>query len=156
MLLTELFDTPIKLDWHKMGAYYFATCEIQDHYFEMPFGLIDPENDVWLTNFSVDGNVTITNDGIAKQVFAAATKAIINWSAKVNPKWIIFTASTDEPSRIRLYRRMRTRLSGWHDLSTQSEIWPQEAKDHVNAAEELTVLVRDDIYRNISKTTNSS
>jgi hypothetical protein len=71
-----------------------------------------------------DTGTGITNTGDSVQVFSAVTNIIKEYIAKHHPDNIVFGAA--EPSRVKLYKRLASRLQGYH-----TETWINENRDTV-------------------------
>lgn len=155
MKLSELANRPVKLNWNRIGRTYRVTATIPDsdpeqesHHLEIYFGMVDSEDEVWSITFSVDEEQGITDNKIEIPVFSAVMQAAKLWLNDANPRWIVATAPVDEPSRVKLYKRMASRLAPrWLDASKDPELWPMEVRALQHKLIATTVLARADVFK---------
>ena len=141
MKLAELFDSDVeKLKWNKSEKKWFTTFIIEDIPFQMFIVQDELPNDSsklgWEVGFGVDSfklrrllsktknpklekikdkrwvdnTHGVLGTGNQGKVFSTALAALKEFAKSVNPEYIFFSA--EEPSRIKLYRRMSKTLAG--------------------------------------------
>ena len=129
MHIFELFDAPTShpTRWRDYGSRASGSKIAQtqftsDRVLEV-FFLYRPPEYVSIS-FSVDNSMGITNSGDHFEVFATVAANIKEWLKTNSPTFIKFTAASDEPSRVKLYQRMASRIPGYTNISNNEELWP--------------------------------
>lgn len=133
MILREVMNSKAPYTLHDE---YHATFAIDDKQytvtFDPPETLDDPTEPVYvsfeLTHAASgrQGELNISNTGDEYEVFGTVLAIIREYMGRYSPAAISFSAETKEPSRIKLYDRMVTRIaSGW---TVKTEILGTAAK----------------------------
>lgn len=108
MKLLELFDKPIVTKWEaKDPGYWKTSFKIGETTYTIDAG---GSNHISI-NFDADGEQGITGKGNEIAVFSAVCKAIIELIKTRKPKEFSFQALKNQPSRVKLYDRLSTRLA---------------------------------------------
>jgi hypothetical protein len=135
MFLTEIFDSAVKIDVDVKSSDRCKMVFVVNG-MEYVFSAYENEDEdkdgypIWNIAFRAQkGDVSthgITNTGSAAQVMATIIQCIKKWiSMYPMVRTFFFTASDNEPSRVRLYNRMAqsVKLPGW-----KSETRPHKTK----------------------------
>ena len=105
--LTELFDRPYNARLYNsskdMLIYEFTTDKGEEYrvYFDT-----SPDRKVVNVSFFNDARAEITNTGDEFRVFATVINLLDQYIKQHEPKTILFSAYADDPSRIKLYKKM--------------------------------------------------
>lgn len=128
--LLELGNNPYPMPKRWAGAAYGAA----EKSVTLPDGRelvisIESDNGIAVVNFLVGNQQMITGKGDAFKIFSTVTIAIADYVRKYKPKYIAFTSSIDDDSRIKLYDRMVSgiekspQLSNYFDVTDQPDYW---------------------------------
>lgn len=114
MLITELFDKPVKItdeDYDRENVLVKFNIDGVNYMFYATVAYGDPT--CWEVEFSGKGTTKITNTGNEIKVFSTVVQIMKNMLQLYNIETLYFTA--DEPSRQKLYNRMVDKLlPNWH------------------------------------------
>jgi len=105
--LTELFDRPYNARLYNsskdMLIYEFVTDKGEEYrvYFDT-----SPDRKIVNVSFFNDARAEITNTGDEFRVFATVINLLDQYIKQHAPKTILFSAYADDPSRIKLYKKM--------------------------------------------------
>jgi hypothetical protein len=93
---------------------------------------IESEDEIAIVNFSIDNTQQITGKGDAYRVFSTVSNAITDYARKYKPKFITFTSSFEEQSRIKLYDRLvnsaikNPEFSKYINVTDREDLWDED------------------------------
>jgi hypothetical protein len=93
---------------------------------------IESEDGIAIVNFSIDNTQQITGKGDAYRVFSTVSNAITDYARKYKPKFITFTSSFEEQSRIKLYDRLvnsaikNPEFSKYINVTDREDLWDED------------------------------
>ena len=106
--LSELLDRPLPIKWEEEPGYVRAYFDVNGKEGMVKFYY---EAFVWTIDFFIDGRHDTTGQGDELAILSTVSKAILEFISKHNPNLIAFSARG--PSRVKLYKRMIPRLTGY-------------------------------------------
>jgi hypothetical protein len=115
--ITELFDNKAGWKWTRSSDHETtADFSIGDAFYQVGFGIVAHDgygnNPTWEVAFEdSDGDFNLTGNGNAFAVFATVADIILDFIKKATPYKLQFSASTKEPSRVTVYRKMASKLA---------------------------------------------
>lgn len=121
-LLNEVFNKPGAYEITKSSENLFkAKFLVKDNNYEVTAENHDDEG--WLFEFTLDGEAELTGTGNEFEVFATVKEVFTVFIKKMKPEKFTFGASEDEPSRVKLYKRMAKQIASKfnYDLSERRE-----------------------------------
>lgn len=115
-VVTEMFDSEASLKWTEFGNDTHAFFNVGGNAFKIDFTYIS--KGVWFVMFEdILKGAGITGGGNAAAVFSVVLSALKQFVAEKMPDEVYFTAATDEPSRVSLYKRMCSKLASGIDYT---------------------------------------
>jgi hypothetical protein len=106
--------------------------------------------DIWSIVFNRDEDTAINNGGDALKIFATVLDIIQMFDKEHKPKYLSFTAKSNEPSRIKLYQRLVKRIPNFIDITdtpkkanVNVQTWLSYEQRH-QPNEKTTLLARKD------------
>jgi hypothetical protein len=140
-IINELFDKA--LAWNTTNANdtsFSAEFEIDDRLYEVegaayPIDNSDNPKMKWEISFTMDGELSATGTGQEFAVFATVREVFEWFVKKYEPRVFVFTASTDEPTRVKLYNRLSKQISSKFKYQLATETKWGEAFYHFTKAQ---------------------
>lgn len=131
--ITELGDKPYAMPSKWSGA----TWGVAEKSVKLPDGrvlLIDIESDsgIAIVNFYIDNTQKITGKGDAYKVFSTVANQVADYARKYKPRFITFTSSFGEQSRIKLYDRLvnsavkTPEFSKYINVTDRKDLWDED------------------------------
>jgi hypothetical protein len=131
--ITELGDKPYTMPSKWSGA----TWGVAEKSVTLPDGralLIDIESDsgIAIVNFYIDNTQKITGKGDAYRVFSTVANQVADYARKYKPRFITFTSSFGEQSRIKLYDRLVSstiktpEFSKYINVTDREDLWDED------------------------------
>lgn len=131
--ITELGDKPYTMPSKWSGGNWgFAEKSVM-----LPDGRvlaidIESEDGIAIINFYIDDTQQITGKGDAYRVFSTVSNAIADYIRKYKPRYITFTSSVEEKSRIKLYDRLvnsaikTPEFSKYINVTDREDLWDED------------------------------
>lgn len=121
MKLVELFTDPYKIEWAEHNENEIDAVFVTDYDTSVTVSFDRMGMNLWSISFDASywdskNNVRVktflkTGQGDAPRIFATVIAAIQDFVNKYKPKYIWFTASYNEPSRVKLYTTMAKKFA---------------------------------------------
>lgn len=105
MKLFELFDRPLPYEFTSSGSDYEATFDVDGREYQVEISMMG-EYSMIIEFFDDEGEQSITGGGDSIAVFSTVVAIVKEAVQKLKPRTITFSASGEEPSRVKLYKRL--------------------------------------------------
>lgn len=110
MLILELLDAPYDYKMRSRDNIVVGTFT-NDTGSEIEISAEKYIGGVWILEFTRDLDVAKTGGGDAARIFATVAKFTLEFLKDSKPLFVTFIANHSSPGRVRLYKRMLTRLT---------------------------------------------